>query len=368
MSAAESRLRVLGEVAQAVTPRPRRPGPAQYVASLCTQCDGGCGVRAKVINDRVVNIEGNPLFPMNRGGVCPRGIAGLHAVYNPDRVRGPLQRTGKRGSGGWEPISWEAAGSLLAEKLGSIRAKDPSGLVVLDGGPEGLMGSLLQRFCTVFGTPNYIIDRPAEEAARRIVHYLLYGVRDEPGYDLEHSRYLLSFGAPLLEAGRAPVRTMRAYAELRSKGKAKLVQVEPRMSATAARADEWVPVRPGSEGALALGIAYVIIKEGLYNEDFIREHAFGFEDWVDERGISRRGYKSMVLNEYNLDYVSRLTDVPVARIFGMATGFARSRPAIALEGCALTNSLPDLLAIQSLNALVGSIEVPGVFSSHAGLQ
>lgn len=359
LGAAESRLWVLGQVAEAATARPRRPGPARYVPSLCTQCDGGCGVRAKVIDERVVNIEGNPLFPVNRGGVCPAGIAGIHAVYNPDRIRGPIRRRGERGSGEWEPIGWEEALGLIGQKLEEVRTKGPAGLVVLDGSPEGLMGQLLRRFCTAFGTPNYVVDRPAEEAVRRTAHYLLFGVRDEPGYDLEHSRYILSFGAPLLEAGRSPVRTMRAYAALREKGDARLVQVEPRLSPTAAKADLWVPLKPGSEGALALGIAYVIIKEGLYDGDFIRDHAFGFEDWVDAAGIRRRGFKSAVLEEYNLDYVSRKTDVPVSRIFSIATSFARTRPAVAIEGCALTNSLPDLLAIHALNALVGSIDVPG---------
>jgi anaerobic selenocysteine-containing dehydrogenase len=131
---------------------------------------------------------------------------------------------------------------------------------------------------------------------------------------------------------------------------------------TAAKADQWIPINPGTDGALALGLAHVIVREGLYDKKFVEEESFGFEDWRDGDGVSHLGFKSVVLKEYRPDEVSTITGVPVETIIRLAKGFAREKPAVAIaeRGASMhTNGLYTRTAIHCLNALVGSIDVPG---------
>lgn len=338
-------------------------GPEKWLTSVCGECDGGCSIRVRTIGGRPVAITGNPLYPLNGKGLCPKGVAGLQVLFSPDRIRNPLRRTGNRGEGQWEEIGWDEAIHSVAEKLNEIRARhEPHELVFLSGEGAGLLGSLISRFCRTFGSPNDIRENSAGIAAQRLAVTCTQG-RDLPcAYDLEQTSYLLSFGSPLLEGGSAPVQTLRQYGYLRQERpgpKAKIVQVEPRLSVTAAKADEWIPIHPGTEAALALGIAYVLIRENLYDRSFVEDHTFGFEDWRDEKGIPHRGFKSIVVNEYHLDEVARLTGVPVATILRIAKELGTQKPAVAMGEIGATNAVFASMAIHALNALVGSIDVPG---------
>jgi anaerobic selenocysteine-containing dehydrogenase len=336
-----------------------------WVPSVCRLCSAGCGILVRVIEGRAVKIEGNPLNPNNQGRLCPRGQAGLQMLYNPDRIKGPLQRAGERGSGEWQSISWDKALSLVAAKLKEMRDEgQPHGLVFMHGAKPGLMHDLIARFCQTFGTPN-VVEMPSTTASGSapLVHYLMQGWRASAGYDWDNTNYLLSFGAALLEASQPSVRMLQAYSRLRRGrpgARAKMVQVESRFSVTAAKADEWIPIKPGTEGALALSMARVIIEEGLYDKDFIENHAFGFEDWTDEEGEEHIGFKTLVLESYSPVTVSAVTGIPMETILRVAREFAATRPAVALgEVSWQTNGLFTQMAIHALNALVGSIDVPG---------
>ena len=133
------------------------PGVEKWVPTICGQCMGGCGILVRVIDGWAVNIVGNPLHPVNRGTLCPKGIAGLQGLYDPDRIRTPLKRTGKRGEGRWQPISWDEAIHLVTTPLKELRRSgEAHRLVVLGGRYRGLMRSLWERFLEAFGSPNYI--------------------------------------------------------------------------------------------------------------------------------------------------------------------------------------------------------------------
>lgn len=338
------------------------PGPEKWVTALCAQCGGGCSIRVRTVGGRAVNITGNPLYPVNRTGVCPKGLTGLQALYNPDRIRTPLRRVGERGEGRWEPVSWEEAIESVAGKLREIRAQAPHGVVFLSGETRGIMDALISRFCRAYGTPNDIRAVPASIEGQQLTRYCSQGTYGSFAYDFDRTNYVLSFGAPLLDGYVSPVRMLRAYGQLREgRGDTKgtIVQIEPRLSVTAAKADEWVAINPGTEGALALGIAYILIRENLYDRRFIKRHTFGFEDWEDADGKEHVGFETSVLRNYNTDKVSRITGVPVATILRIAKSFATRKPAVALADLGSTNALYSLLAIHALNAMVGSIDVPG---------
>ncbi|MBI2879369.1 MAG: molybdopterin-dependent oxidoreductase, partial [Candidatus Rokubacteria bacterium] len=185
------------------------------------------------------------------------------------------------------------------------------------------------------------------------------------GYDLGEAQFILSFGAGLLEAWLGPVHASQAFARLRRSGerpRGRLVQVDPRRSPTAVKADRWVPVVPGTDGILALGIANAMIREGLYDQEFVQEHAFGFEDWVDQRGERHEGFKNLVLKEYGLLTVSAATGVPVKTILEIARDLATIRPAVVIGERGPAYGPDDLhtrMAIHSLNALIGNLGVRG---------
>jgi anaerobic selenocysteine-containing dehydrogenase len=336
------------------------PGPESWVTSTCGQCPGGCGILVRKISERAVKIEGNPANPVSRGGLCPLGQSSLQLLYNPDRIKQPLLRTGKRGEGKWETIGWDKAISLLSSRLKEIRQKaEPHTLVLVSGKERGLLSKVLQRFLEAYGSPNFIAA--GWKDPMDIAQAIMEG-KEDSSYDLENATHILSFGLNLLDGWSSPVRQMRAYASLRQGRpgrRGKLIQAESRLSVTAANADEWVPVNPGTEGVLALGLAHIMIREELYKKDFVHRYTLGFEDRVDEKGLWLAGFRTVVMEDYTLDRVAKITGVTVDTILRLAREFASAEKALALFGGRASNSAFSAMAVHSLNALVGNIGAKG---------
>ena len=340
-------------------------GPEAWSLSVCSLCPGGCGLRVRTIGKRAVKIQGNPLHPVSHGGLCPRGLAGLQLLYHPDRLVTPLENVGSRSNPEWREVSWEEAIAKVVARLQALKDHGQAHTLVFLSGRSGrLRQRLLRRFLQAYGSPNLLHAPTGLDSASRAV-YLQQGMHEGLAYDLDRTRYLVSFGANLLEGWGSPVSTMRAFGRWRAAGggqRAKFVQVDPRFSPTAARADEWIALRPGTEAALALGIAYVLITEGLHDAQFVEDHTFGFEDWRDGRGRMHMGFRSLVLREYRLNDVAALTQVPVETILRVAREFGGNRPALAIGG-QVSSTLPGdpraAMAVHSLNAMMGSLEVAG---------
>ncbi len=332
--------------------------------SVCRLCPGGCGIRIRLVDGQPVKIEGNPLSPVNRGGLCPTGHSGLQVLYHPERLKGPLRRKGKRGEDQWEPVPWEDALQEIADRLGQLRADNrPHHFLFLHGGARGLMGRLIQQFMTAYGSPNSISLPVHANGYSPLLS--LQGFSQSLTYDFASTRFILSFGNDWLDAEGPPVWMAKLFGELRQnphRNRIKLVQVDTRFSITAAKADRWLPVRPGTCGILALGIAYILIVEGLYDQEYIATHTFGFEDWTDDRGITHPGFKTVVLKSYYPERVSRITGVSIDELITVARSFAANRPSIALWGEEVdghTNSFYSQFAVLALNALVGSLGKAG---------
>lgn len=359
--------RVLGDFLRA-TELPVYPprGPESFVLSVCGLCPGGCGLRVRRIGERVVKVDGNPLHPVNGGRLCPRGQAALQSLYHPDRLAGPLRRVGPRGTlRSFERVSWDRALGEIAARLTPLREKGrPESLVLLRNGARRVGSRLAQRFLAAFGSPNDVtLDRG--EVSASLALQLGQGLLATPAYDVSSADYVLSLGGALLEAWSSPVHASRAYGHFRqgrTGRRGKLVQVEPRLSITAASADQWIAVRPGTEGVFGLGVAAVIVAEGLYDREFVAEHTAGLEDAAGARGEPRRGLHALLERDYSLERVAEETGVSANVILRVARELAAAQRSVAVgprRGPLLPGSLHGHLAAQTLNALLGSVDSPG---------
>jgi anaerobic selenocysteine-containing dehydrogenase len=333
----------------------------KVVASTCHLCSAGCGILVRVADGKAVKLEGNPMHPVNQGSLCPKGQAAPELLYNPDRLTGPMKRD--RATGQLIPIKWENAIQLVAQKLGDLRkGGHPEQAVLMHGDTRGQMRSFLTRFMQAVGSPNVVSHESLNVAAAKMGVYLTQGVYALPAYDFEKTNYVLSFGANFLEAGTNPQRTISGYSYLR-RGRAtrgKVVVIDPRQGVHGAKADEWIPIKPGTDAALALGMANVIIRSGLVDADFIKNYSFGFDN-----DSKRKGFRDFVLENYDPTRVEQITGVPATTIARLAGEFASNKPAIAIlpgKGGLLNGGFGGVyaaMAVHILNALVGSIEAKG---------
>jgi menaquinone reductase, molybdopterin-binding-like subunit len=331
------------------TPVPE-DGEASYVNSVCTLCPGHCGITVRKIDDRAVKIEGMKGHPVNDGGVCLLGLSGLQLLYGPTRVKTPLKRTGKRGQGKWKKISWKDALSEVVKKLGDLRSKDqPHKVGLISGSDRGTVPQLFDRFLTAFGSPN-LFRMPSVQDSYELTLHLMQGNQTLPGFDLENADFILSFGSGIVDGWGSPVRMIRANSAWRNTG-AKVIQIEPRLSNSAAKSDKWIPINPGTEAALALGLAHVIVKESLYHSEFVEKFSEGFMDW-----------QRLVLDKFDPDSVSSITGIDSRTILVLARGFANASNPLAVCGRGKGNipgSLHESMSVHALNALVGNINKKG---------
>ena len=342
-------------------PSPERGG-ASTVNTVCQLCPGGCGIRVRLFNERnAVRIDGNPTHPVNQGGICPLGAAGLQYLYGPSRIETPMQQTGKRGDlTTLKPISWEEALQILAGRLKEMREQSQD-LVCVSGKREGTVPELFARFLIAYGSPNYML-LPTDADAETLGTFLSQGISSPPAYDLENAKLVISFGAGYIEGWGAPSRMMLAFGNWRSqppRNRTRVIQVASRGSLSGSKADEWVAVTPGTEAAFALGLASVILSQNLYNRSFVSQHISGLKE-----------FRSMLRRKYTPEKVAEITQVPREKIIALAKDFARSKPAVALSGRGqgrIPGNMYDFLAIQSLNALVGSLHQPGGVTSRPKL-
>jgi anaerobic selenocysteine-containing dehydrogenase len=339
------------------------PGEEGWTRSVCQQCAAGCGINVRVMQGQSVRtidgqqkrvkavqakkIEGNPDHPISMGGTCARGQAGVQALYHPDRIRTPLKLSGPRGSGQYQAITWKEAQQQLVTQLQQQQAA-PQAIAMLTGRRNrGTMGTVIERFAAGLGSTNVVSYDPFDPAPIRKAMELTTGVAKLPAVDFANAMYLLSFNANLFETFLSPVRNIYSYGVFRQGRpglRGKFVQAEPRLSQTAACADEWLPIKPGTEGLLALAMAHVIVNEKMYDADFVNQKTNGFAAW------------SATLASYAPATVAGQVDVPAEKIERIAREFAQRRPSVAVGD---SRDVASLTAIYALNALVGAYGTKG---------
>src|SRR5215813_12077269 len=282
------------------------PGIAVWKPSICPLCPAGCGLTVRVMEGdaEVVRggklgvtkmglakkLEGDPQHPINQGKLCTRGQAAAEVTYHPDRVGHPLKRVGARGDGKFEEISWEQALDEVVHKLDALAAaNNQRSLAIFIPRRHGMRQELFAQFASRFGTsPPRLFEFFSDDVVRH-ANALSFGREQLPTLDLAESKYVISFGGDFLGTWNSPVSQNVGYGRMRQ-GKpgdrGKFVQVEYRMSQTGANADEWLPVKPGTEGILALGLAHVIMNCGERKPSDAGRAGLLIEGWMD--GL--RGY------------------------------------------------------------------------------
>ncbi len=337
-----------------------RPGIETVVASTCVLCPAHCGIRARLVDGVLTRIDGNPRHPVSQGGLCPKGIAGIQLLYHPARLTSPMQRVGPPGSGTFSPISWDAALDRIVGALRASRERGEAGSVEwLVGDLSGVMGDLVRGFCRAYGTTRLTVDDYRDGSAE--VMRLCQGIDAQPAFDLAASDLVLSFGAGLSDAWWAMPAAARARDNDPSHS-ARWIQVDTRLSRTAVGADRFVAVRPGTYGTLALGLAYVLAKEGLYDANAVSKRVSGWEDWTDETGTRYEGFRTLVLRHGRPEDVSARTGVPADQLMELAKAFGTARRPVAIWDQVVAwrkGGLSDALAIHALNVLTGALNRPG---------
>jgi len=330
----------------------------KWVATSCLNCPACCAIRVRIANDRAIKITGNPLSLTSEGEICPRAHIGLQVLYDPGRIYFPLKRTNReKGKGSdpkWTPLSWDQALGEMNQRLKSLRESDqPHKLLLFSGLNTASSRDMIARFAGAFGTPNLVSENGLDAETEKSGNWMADGHYGSTAYDLDHTNYILAFGADLLESSRPLSRFLRKWGKLRREkpNRTKVVVINPRYSLTAAKSDEWVPIHPGTDAALAMAIAHVILSENLHDAAYVNNRTAGFD-----------AYKRLVLGQYSPEVVSKVTGISPESIKRIAREYAQTKPAIALRGKESIDwpgGSYASYAIFCLNALVGSIDVPG---------
>jgi thiosulfate reductase/polysulfide reductase chain A len=346
----------------------------EWIYSNCNMCGGQSGIKVHVVNGRAVKIEGmaNPNNIANTsanfekavgdlaavyggdrdaaGRLCSKGNSGLRTLYDPDRLKSPMVRIGERGSGKWKSISWDAAIAQVAESLGKIREKYGAESLAWFGEDHSFT-HIQDDFCKLYGTPNYHNHSNLCDVARKASFGLVMG-NGRPLADFENTAYALVFGWNPLGATKW-IHLPGTWNRGRAKG-AKMVCVDPFYNQTGAKADEWVPIRPGTDGAFALAIGHVLVKKGLVNKPFIDEWCMGFDEYAK------------YVSDKTPQWAEKITSIPAATIERIATEIgetARAGKPVCIDTWSgpghHTNATLGGYAITVLPALLGMIDKPG---------
>lgn len=337
-------------------------GPISYKQSHCTLCPAGCGLKIRCVGDQPVALMGKASHPQGKSALCPNGLAGHHLPYHPLRSVKPRASEGR--SGRFKSLSPKDAVSILTDWVRRTAAEPEQGAIaILDGRPDRVLSKVYQRFLSHFENGLYLTDSDVDAGAEALSH-LLRTHCGPLGLDLEEADTILSFGAPVLDGWLAPGRTGSLMYRGRSRrDRPLLIQVETRPSRTALGAERWLRINPGSEVALAMGIARVIVDEQLYNEAFIRRNTPDYPTDADT------GFKRL-LDTFTVEKSAAVTGIPEKQIRETARRFATARRGVAVAGvepaCGSVGR-EEALAVWGLNLLMGSLNTPGGYQMRSPL-
>ncbi len=321
-------------------------GKTKDVFTACGMCVNKCGVIARVRDGRIHKLDPNPEYIKSRGMLCARGNAGVKVVYDPDRLKFPLIRAGKRGEGKWRRASWDEALDLVAKNMNEIAEKYTRAGVMFASTEGTFQEHFFLQMAECFGSPN-TVRHPTLCLSSNIQGFsATYGTFPTP--DVLNADYIIMAGANRSEALITP----DSIDQLKGDGgRRKLVYLDPRFTKTAAKADEWFPIKPGTDMAFVLAMINVIVSEGRYAKTFIEEMTVGFEQLVPH------------IKPYTPEWAAKECEISAQDIRRIAREFAKAAPkAVFYPGRRSSFATDDVQlrrAMAILNVVVGNWDTEG---------
>jgi anaerobic selenocysteine-containing dehydrogenase len=317
----------------------------QIVKGNCGLCQGGCGVLAYIEDGRMVKVEGDPDYPTNHGILCPKGLASVQLVNSPHRLKYPLKRMGERGEGKWERITWDEALDTIATRLKEIRAKyGPLSVAGACGTGRPLIHHD-RRFLNILETPNRL--QPGHICYMPMLGSGLITFGKFPSSDFRNTRCILNWGSNVTHTRRMGMGLQLIEAWKRG---AKLITVDPLLTPLASKSDVWLQLRPGTDCALGLAWLNVIIKERLYDSEFVSQWTYGFEQLAEH------------VEHFTPEWAEPITWVPAHHIRQAARLYATTSPATLYMGVSVEfgpNTTGTIRSLLFLPTLTGNIDIPG---------
>lgn len=349
-----------------------------WIPSTCQGCTAWCPVEFFVQENRVVKVRGNPLSKANSGYCCPRGHMMLQQAYDPDRIKVPMKRTNPGKGRGIDPkfvpITWDEALDTIADKMMELRTNgEPEKLMYMRGRYSPTSTDLLYgTLPKIYGTPNYFSHSAiCAEAEKMGPGYTqgFFGYRD---YDLAKTTCLVIWGADPLSSNRQVPNAINKFGDIFDRGT--VIAVDPRLSASAAKANEWLPIKPGEDGALAAAMAHVIMTEGMWSKEFVGDFKDGKNlfksgvtvdeaDFIEKQTHGVAKWWNIELKDKTPAWAARITLIPEEQIIRVARAMGKAGSACAVymgPGVAMTpRGTYASMAVYALNGILGSIETEG---------
>ena len=346
----------------------------KWYPATCQGCTSWCSSQVYVVDGRAVKVQGNPHSKVNGKAGCPRKHLALQQVYDPDRIKVPMKRTnpkkGRNEDPKFVPISWDEALSTIADKIMELRNNNETHKYMLMRGRYSYMRDVLyDRMTKIIGSPNNISHSAICAEAEKFGPYYTEGYWGYRQYDVVNARCITIWGADPLAANRQVSYYSSAWSD--AIDRAHIAVVEPRLSATAAKADEWMPLKPGTDGALAVALAHVLLTEGLWYKDFVGdffdgENRFVAGQYLDEtlfeeihtHGIVK--WWNLELKDKTPEWAAKITGLPVEQIIEHAHEMGRAAPhSISWLGggpCMQVRGGYAAMAVHALNGILGSVD------------
>ncbi|MDA8229491.1 MAG: thiosulfate reductase PhsA [Desulfitobacterium hafniense] len=322
------------------------------VYSTCEMCTSRCTMAAKVRDGKVIKIEGNPNDSSTAGTVCARGSAGVSLLYDPQRIKKPMIRTGERGTGKFKEVSWDEAYTFIADKVTQIQQ---------NYGPEAIafasrinpQDAFFRQIAKAIGSPNTFSHEATCPMTKTTALEMTFG-NPWIAADYGNAKYIITSGRNFFEG--IHVSMVKGVMKAVQNG-AKLVVLDPRFSVTAAKG-EWVPIKGATDLAFFMAMANIMIKENLYDKDFIENYTEGFDKWVE------------AVKDKTPEWAEKETGIPKEKIIEITRDFAAKRPNALVEFGWRTPWTPNdyqcRRAILIINLMMGNWEVPGGYYQKKG--
>jgi anaerobic selenocysteine-containing dehydrogenase len=351
--------------------------PGQWLPTTCQGCTTWCPVEVFVQDGRAVKVRGNRYSKQNDGNVCPRGHLSLQQLYDPDRIKVPMKRTnpkkGRNEDPMFVPITWDEALNTIADKMMELRTNsEPEKFCLMRGRYTYHRDVIYDVLPKVFGSPNNISHSSTCAEAEKFGSYYTEGYWDYRDYDIDNARYILIWGCDPVASNRMVPAAIKRLGD--ALDRATVAAVDPRLTTSAAKAQEWLPLQPGTDGALALGIAHVILTDGGWDRDFVGDFKDGFNrfkpgamvdeaDFVERETYGLVKWWNLAVKDMTAAKAAGISGVPAEQIIRVARGMAAAAPNVCVwmgPGAAMhARGGYSGMAVHALGGLVGGIDNVG---------